>query len=149
MMEQPGDDPPRQADRRARRRAAVLALAVGQTIGYASLYYIFAALVLAWERDTGWSRAEITLAMTLGSIRPISTIARTAAITPILMPKISPVQSCEESSHTCRRTDSTSEKVIPALAAPDSCVEYPATPMPGSPAITTSGSPGGSGSSVR
>jgi len=46
--------------RRRRRAIAIWSLAIGQTIGYASLYYIFAALLLTWERDLGWSKAELT-----------------------------------------------------------------------------------------
>lgn len=32
-------------------------LAVGQTLSYACLYYIFAALILSWEADLHWDRA--------------------------------------------------------------------------------------------
>ncbi|MFC7703541.1 MFS transporter [Plastorhodobacter daqingensis] len=43
------------------RNGAVWALAVGQTLGYASLFYIFAALILWWEADLGWDRATLAL----------------------------------------------------------------------------------------
>lgn len=41
----------------AARGTAVWMLAVGQTLSYACLYYIFAALILSWEADLGWDRA--------------------------------------------------------------------------------------------
>lgn len=34
-------------------------LAIGQTLSYACLYYIFAALILTWEADLGWDRAVL------------------------------------------------------------------------------------------
>ncbi|HMO71990.1 MAG TPA: MFS transporter [Paracoccaceae bacterium] len=40
-------------------------LAVGQTLGYACFFYIFAALVLHWQRDTGWDPALLALGPTL------------------------------------------------------------------------------------
>lgn len=43
----------------AARGAAVWMLAVGQTLSYACLYYIFAALILSWESDLGWDRAVL------------------------------------------------------------------------------------------
>lgn len=36
-------------------------LAVGQTIGYACFFYIFAALILHWQRDTGWDAGLLAL----------------------------------------------------------------------------------------
>ncbi|MEM8793101.1 MAG: MFS transporter [Pseudomonadota bacterium] len=44
---------------------AIGLLAFGQTIAWAGIYYIFAALLLTWERETGWSKPELTLALTL------------------------------------------------------------------------------------
>lgn len=44
---------------------AVWLLAVGQTVAYACLYYIFPALLVAIEADTGWSKAELALGPTL------------------------------------------------------------------------------------
>ncbi|MEL6476731.1 MAG: MFS transporter [Pseudomonadota bacterium] len=44
---------------------AIWMLATAQTLAWAGLYYIFAALLLEWERSLGWSRTEITLALTL------------------------------------------------------------------------------------
>ena len=41
----------------AARGPAVWMLALGQTLSYACLYYIFAALILSWEADLGWDRA--------------------------------------------------------------------------------------------
>lgn len=43
----------------AARGAAVWLLAVGQTLSYACLYYIFAALILSWEADLGWDRTVL------------------------------------------------------------------------------------------
>ena len=34
--------------------AAVWMLAVGQTLGYACFFYVFAALVLSWQQNTDW-----------------------------------------------------------------------------------------------
>ncbi len=44
---------------------AVLLLAVGQTLAWAALYYVFPALLLHWELDLGWSKADLTGAITL------------------------------------------------------------------------------------
>ncbi|MTI15713.1 MFS transporter [Rhodobacteraceae bacterium RKSG542] len=43
---------------------AVLILAIGETLVWASFYYAFPALVLRWERELGWSKVDITLAFT-------------------------------------------------------------------------------------
>jgi MFS family permease len=40
-------------------------LAVAETIVWAGLYYSFPALLLQWEADPGWSKAELTGAFTL------------------------------------------------------------------------------------
>ena len=45
--------------------AAILLLAIGETLVWACLYYIFPALLLRWEADLGWTRAELTGAITL------------------------------------------------------------------------------------
>lgn len=45
----------------AERRWAIWALAVTQTLGYACLYYIFAALVVQWSADFGWSKTTLAL----------------------------------------------------------------------------------------
>jgi len=42
----------------------IWALAVAETLVWAGLYYLFPALLLHWEADFGWSRADITLAAT-------------------------------------------------------------------------------------
>ncbi len=47
------------------QRRAILLLALGQTLVWAALYYIFPTLLLVWEQQMGWSRAEITAAITL------------------------------------------------------------------------------------
>lgn len=44
---------------------AVWLLAAGQTLGYACIYYVFAALVLAMEADTGWGKPMLALGPTL------------------------------------------------------------------------------------
>jgi len=48
-----------------RKQAAIWALAVTQTLGYACLFYIFAALVVQWSADLGWSKAALALGPTL------------------------------------------------------------------------------------
>ena len=40
-------------------------MAVGETIVWASFYYLFPALLPVWERDLGWSKAELSGALTL------------------------------------------------------------------------------------
>jgi len=45
----------------AARGPGVWMLAVAQTLSYACLYYIFAALILAWEADLGWDRRLLAL----------------------------------------------------------------------------------------
>lgn len=42
-----------------------LPLAIGQTVVWAALFYIFPALLPTWELETGWSKAELTGAFTL------------------------------------------------------------------------------------
>lgn len=41
------------------RSRAVWALALGQTLGYACMFYIFAGLVLFWTRDLGWAKSTL------------------------------------------------------------------------------------------
>jgi len=43
------------------RSRAVWALAVGQTLGYACLFYIFAALIVHWHADLGWGKSTLAL----------------------------------------------------------------------------------------
>ena len=43
----------------------IILLAVAQTLAWASLYYLFPALLLHWETALGWSRVELTSAITL------------------------------------------------------------------------------------
>lgn len=50
---------------RAARRIAVALLALGQTIAWAGLYYLFAALLLSWERELGWAKTDLALALTV------------------------------------------------------------------------------------
>lgn len=44
---------------------AVWMLAVGQTLGYACFFYVFAALVLTWQSQTGWGVAVLAFGPTL------------------------------------------------------------------------------------
>ena len=43
-------------------RLAVLCLALGQTIVWAGMYYLFPALLLRWEEAEGWSKTTLTAA---------------------------------------------------------------------------------------
>ncbi len=43
----------------------IVLLAIGQTLVWAGLYYIFPALLLQWEQALGWSKSDITAAITL------------------------------------------------------------------------------------
>ena len=47
------------------RDRAIFFLAVGQTLVWAGLYYLFPALLLRWEQSLGWSKADLTAAITL------------------------------------------------------------------------------------
>ncbi|HUT41751.1 MAG TPA: MFS transporter [Gammaproteobacteria bacterium] len=56
---------------------AIVLLAIGQCLIWASLFYIFPALLLRWEQDLGWSRTELTAGITLavclsGLVAPIA-----------------------------------------------------------------------------
>lgn len=57
------------------RAIAVWLFAAAETIGYACLYYLFAGLILSWERTLGWPKADITLGIT-------AALLVNAAITP-------------------------------------------------------------------
>lgn len=46
----------------------VWTLAVGQTLVWASLYYVFAALTLRWETALGWSKADLAGAFSLAIV---------------------------------------------------------------------------------
>ncbi|HUV32069.1 MAG TPA: MFS transporter, partial [Devosiaceae bacterium] len=46
----------------------VVPLALAQTIVWAALYYSFPAMMLAWERDLGWSKTELSGAFTLALV---------------------------------------------------------------------------------
>ena len=50
---------------RARFHSIVWPLAIAETIVWAAMFYIFPALLPAWERDLGWSKTELSLAFTL------------------------------------------------------------------------------------
>ncbi len=44
---------------------AIWMLAIGETLGWASLFYIYGALLVWIEADTGWSRASLAIGLTL------------------------------------------------------------------------------------
>lgn len=47
------------------RDRAILYLAIGQTLTWAGLFYVFPALLVRWETALGWSRTDLTAAITL------------------------------------------------------------------------------------
>ena len=47
------------------RDRAVLYLGIAQTLVWAGMFYVFPALLLRWEAALGWSRAELTGAITV------------------------------------------------------------------------------------
>ncbi len=49
-------------------RRIVLPLAVAETVVWAAMYYAFPALLPEWERDTGWSKTELSAAFTLALV---------------------------------------------------------------------------------
>lgn len=50
---------------KTRHDLAIYLLAIGQTFAWASIYYVFPALLLRWEQDLGWSKADLTAAITM------------------------------------------------------------------------------------
>jgi hypothetical protein len=49
-------------------RCIVWPLALAQALVWAAMYYSFPALLLAWERDLGWSKAELSGAFTVALV---------------------------------------------------------------------------------
>jgi sugar phosphate permease len=49
-------------------RRIVWPLALAQTLVWAAMYYSFPALLLAWERDLGWTKAELSGAFTVALV---------------------------------------------------------------------------------
>lgn len=47
---------------------ATLCLAVGETLIWATILYVFPALILRWEQTLGWSKSELTLGITLAML---------------------------------------------------------------------------------
>jgi len=47
---------------------AILTLAVTQTLVWGGLFYVFPALLLRWEADLGWSRADLAFAIMLATL---------------------------------------------------------------------------------
>jgi predicted MFS family arabinose efflux permease len=80
----------RQEGRAVIRDRAILLMAVGQTLVWAGLYYVFPALLLSWEAATGWSKAELTGAITCavllsGAAAPVMGRVIDAGLGPVLM----------------------------------------------------------------
>jgi len=48
-----------------RKDRAIIYLAIAQTLVWAGLYYLFPALLVRWEQSFGWSKADLTGAITL------------------------------------------------------------------------------------
>ena len=44
---------------------AVIALAIAETLIWAATFYVYPAMILRWEAAFGWSRLEVTGAVTL------------------------------------------------------------------------------------
>lgn len=59
------------------RDPEIAPLTLGQTLAWAAIYYLFPALLLHWEETLGWSKADLTGAITLGV--PMSALASPAA----------------------------------------------------------------------
>jgi hypothetical protein len=59
------------------RSRAVWALALGQTLGYACMFYIFAGLVLFWTRDLGWAKSTLAAG-------PMLAILLAAGLAPVM-----------------------------------------------------------------
>ncbi len=47
------------------KNRAILFLAIAQTLVWAGLYYLFPALLLRWEESLGWSKTDLTAAISL------------------------------------------------------------------------------------
>ena len=62
---------------RGGRRARVLAMALGQGLVWAGMFYSFPALLPHWERGLGWSKASLSGAFTLALL--LSAVAAPAA----------------------------------------------------------------------
>ncbi|TDJ63697.1 MAG: MFS transporter, partial [Proteobacteria bacterium] len=43
-------------------------MAIAETIVWAAMFYSFPALLLQWERDLGWSKIELSGALTLALV---------------------------------------------------------------------------------
>lgn len=59
------------------RDRGILLLAMGQTLAWSGLYYVFPALLLRWEQELGWSKADLTAAIMMavlisGLVSPIA-----------------------------------------------------------------------------
>ena len=53
---------------RVRFHSIVWPLAIAETIVWAAMYYAFPALLPTWERELGWSKAELSFAFTLSLV---------------------------------------------------------------------------------
>ena len=50
------------------KNRTILSLSIAQTLTWAGLFYVFPALLIWWEADLGWSRVDITGALTLAIV---------------------------------------------------------------------------------
>ncbi|MBJ3762368.1 MFS transporter [Maribius pontilimi] len=62
---------------RHRELAALLSLAVGLLVGWSALFYLFGALLLVWEAQTGLGKADLSLGLT-GAILASAVVAPVA-----------------------------------------------------------------------
>ncbi|MBL4907397.1 MAG: MFS transporter [Sneathiella sp.] len=58
-------------------KRAIWSMAFGQTIFWAGIYYIFPALIVRWETEFGWSKSEMTAALTMA-------LVTTALVSPLV-----------------------------------------------------------------
>ena len=49
-------------------KPGVLTMAAGQTMAWATLLYVFPALLLCWEQSLGWSKSLLTVAVSLALV---------------------------------------------------------------------------------
>ncbi|MCG8492258.1 MAG: MFS transporter [Sneathiellales bacterium] len=49
-------------------RKAIWFIAAAETLFWAGLYYVFAALIVRWEAEFGWSKAELTAGITISIV---------------------------------------------------------------------------------
>ncbi len=89
---------------------SILLLAIGQTLIWAALYYVFPALLLRWEQELGWSKPDLTAAIALAVLisgigAPFPGRVIDAGRAPMLLATCSPVvlsgnECCEPSGNS-------------------------------------------------